>query len=548
MSTALDSGLAAPLATDASGNWAHQDRGKAAIAQARAEGVKALLAVAPCGAGKSRVMQQMAIEEVQSGGRVRLYVHRQMLREQLSRVFTESGIPHGVMAAGHELDEDKPIQICMTDSVYSRAIVRSHWSLGKPTLVVMDEAHQQTGNKAVSLLLGGSNENGFAWGGHIADGANVVGFTATPVNCGGIYKRIIDFGKYSEMRKVKAHLPVRVYSPSEIDCAGLSLNRENEFSGKDLAPRAYRIFGDCYSSWRKLNPDALPTVLFAPSVEASKWFATEWCKMGVPVAHIDGEACLLPAMTATGSYTLEQYESTEAVRSEVLRMSRTGEVAVICNRFVLREAIDMPWIRHGIAATVFGSMSSYLQSVGRIQRYHSDYDFKVWQCHGGSYHRHGSPNMDRDWMLGDTNKSLAKGRAIKIQGAKDPSAVEGLCCPKCSVWRQYGSVCPGCGHSHKMSVRAVQMVSGELKLMRGIVNKAKKKKSESNQDKIWLSVLYGSARVNRSVSSAVSIWYARCKESGVYTNASQLKWPPPDKNSADYHRSVLAVYPWLQRG
>ena len=67
-------------------NWAHQDRGKEAIYKARDEGAKAILAVAPPGAGKSRVMVQMANEEVSRGGKVNIFVHRSMIREQMVRV------------------------------------------------------------------------------------------------------------------------------------------------------------------------------------------------------------------------------------------------------------------------------------------------------------------------------------------------------------------------------------------------------------------------------------------------------------------------------
>jgi superfamily II DNA or RNA helicase len=489
-------------------------------------------------------MQQLALEEVARGGQVRIYLHRQMLREQLSRVFDEAGIDHGVQASGHELQADKPIQICMTDSVYSRAIVKAKWDLGKPTLVMFDEAHQQTGNKAISLVKGGTNANGFSWKGHIEQGAFVLGMSATPVNCGEMYEKLIDFGTYSEMRKVGAHLPVRVYSPSEVDCAGLSTNAENEYNSKLLEPRAYKIFGDAYLWWRKLNPDSLPALLFAPSVDASKWFAEEWAKMGVPVAHIDGSVCLLPTMRSDGSIHLEQYDSNEEIRNEILRMSKSGEIKLVCNRFVLREAIDMPWIKHGIAATVFGGIATYLQSVGRIQRFCEGYDYKIWQCHGGSYWRHGSPNMNRDWKLGDTSKSIAKGRANQIQRSESPQDVEGICCPKCNVWRQHGVRCPGCGHTHKQSVRAVQMISGELKLMRGLVNKVKKKKSQTPQ-KIWDSVLWGSGKTGRSVSSAVSLWQARCAKAGVFAPSNTLKNPPPAKDSLDWHRTVSSVYPWV---
>ena len=527
------------------GNWPHQDIAKERIREARARGIRSVIAAAPCGAGKSRVMQQLTEEERSEGGSVRIYLHRTMLKEQLSAAFTRAGLDHGIMAAGHEYDESKPVQICMTDSVFARAIRKTRWDLGNPSLVLFDEAHLQTKNKAISIVEGGSTENGSTWDGHKARGAFVLGMSATPVNCGSMYEELIDFGTYSEMRRVKAHLPVRVYSPSEIDCSGLKQDVDNEYSSKLLEPRAYKIFGDAYSNWRKLNPDSKPTILFAPSVPASRWFAEEWAKMGVPVGHIDGETCLLPHRTSTGAVHLETYDTTAETRAQVMEMSKSGEIKVLMNRFILREAIDMPWLYHGIAATVFGGIATYLQSVGRIQRYFADYDFKILQDHGGCYWRHGSPNMDREWTLGCTNKTIAQGRATRIAKSNKPQDVEGICCPKCKVWRQYGQRCPGCGHAHAQSVRSVQMVSGELKLMRGLVNKQKKKKAK-NANQIWVSVLYAMSRSGKPCSSAVAVWQARCAKEGVWANQAELRFKPPQQGSVDYHKLVCDVFPWTR--
>jgi superfamily II DNA or RNA helicase len=61
-------------------NWPHQDLAKERIRDARARGIKSVIAAAPCGAGKSRVMQQLACEEIDNGGSVRIYLHRTMLK------------------------------------------------------------------------------------------------------------------------------------------------------------------------------------------------------------------------------------------------------------------------------------------------------------------------------------------------------------------------------------------------------------------------------------------------------------------------------------
>lgn len=332
-----------------------------------------------------------------------------------------------------------------------------------------------------------------------------------------------------------------------MDLAGLARTASYEFDPNALSQRAYAIFGDAFAWWKKLNPDGEPAILFAPSVECSRWFATEWCRRGVPVAHIDGEVTLLPRRDPFGEVYLEQYGTNDpGVRDDLLALSRSGEVRIVCNRFVLREAIDMPWLRHGIMATAFGGVSSYLQSVGRFQRYFPNQPFKIMQDHGGNYWRHGSPNVERAWSLEDTDRLIDAKRKEAIANSPNPEDIEGLCCPKCFTWRMRGVVCPSCGHSHKRSVRSVRMVDGELKLMRGLVHKPKKKKTQ-DASQIWTSVLFQCGRAKRPVASAVAMWQARCRAAGIHPDVSALRNAPPARSSSAYDLPVGDVFPWTLR-
>lgn len=531
---------------DVSGNWDHQNRGRAAMAALRAAGVKSAVGVAPCGAGKSRVMFQEAVEEVQRGGGATIAVHRSLLLDQMRGQLTDLGIPFGVIESGTKPDLDQPLQLASIHTLYSWAVKKLSIDLPDSSLVLLDEAHANSADMTRALLYGAQEEGFGKFVGWIDRGAFVEGFTGTPVNLNGLYDELVSFGSYSEMRRIKAHLNVRVYGPEEIDVTDLKLDDSGEYSNKSLEPRTYKIWGSCYEWWKRLNPDAQPALLFGPSSAAARWFAWEFVKQGVPAAYIGSDCCLLPSHLPCGTLWLDQYPPELEYRRQALSMSETGEIAVLCNRFVLREAIDMPWIRHGIAATVFGGVSTYLQSVGRIQRYYEGYPDKIWQSHGGCYWRHGSPNMDRHWKLGDTNRSIAKLRREAAQRAKNGQDVEGIQCPRCNGWRTGGSQCPHCGHMHKRSVRPVRQIDGELKLMTGAVTKAKAKRTVSEQA-IWNGVLYGSVKTGRAVSSAAAMFFARAKAAGIAEpNVWGLVNPPPSRNTKEWHSKVSEVYPNLK--
>lgn len=518
----------------------HQIDGNAKVAVAlskrRADGRgRSVLAVAPPGAGKSRCMIEMAQREVDAGGSVLLLVHRRMLMEQMSNAFEAAGLDFGVISPDHPL-VDAPVQIASAQTLHARAVRRSSLELPQATKVLIDEAHQVTGAMARAILFG-AESGGMVQRGYLAEGHDVVGFTATPPMRTRVYDSMVDFASYSELRRAGMHQLVETYGPDEIDTAGLKVNQAGEFSERDLSNRVTVIFGSVYREWRRLNPDALPTLLFAPSVDTSKWFATEFWRKGVPAAHIDADVILWPGP----GDALEVVPSNSENREEVLRRSRTGEVKVVCNRFILREAIDMPWLYHAIAATVMGSITTALQSVGRLQRAWPGYSTKIFQDHGGFVWRHGSPNQDRQWKLGETSLDYAKARVERILAGEEP---EGIRCPKCGFWRLRGPVCLNteCGHAEAQSVRRVRMVSGRLKKLVGPVHV--KPKDKDVAQRLWYRNLYMMGKLGRPVSSAVAVTANQCAKQGVKVDFDLLRHAPPPRTSADYHLPVSDVFPW----
>jgi len=509
---------------------AHQERGIQQINKHRAENKgKPVLAVAPPGAGKSRMMLDLATEEMaKPGGRTLIKVHRKMLLEQLINVFQAVGLPYGVIAADYAHVDDQPIILASTQTLFKRGVQLGRIDMPKISLMINDEAHQQNGKMERSIVYG-SHQGGLVTEGYATQGVDVVGFTASPLMSADIYKSLIDIASYSELREARMHQLIRTFSPDEIDTAGLKTNKDGEFSERDLEKRVDVIFGSTFREWKTLNPDARPALLFAPSVASSRWFAQQWGAKGVRVAHLDGEGALISR--ADRPHVLEPYPADKDTRQEIMRMSSTGEIACIMNRFVLREAIDMPWLYHGIFATVMG-LTAFIQTVGRLQRFCADYDYKLLQCHGGSWWRHGCPNDDRIWRLGCTGKQAEKERIERCLAGKE---FEGIRCPKCGYVRRQGNVCINskCRHASMVSVRAVRTISGRLKLMQGRVFKRDTTGDEASR--MWRSILF---------SAALARFASACRKRGISVDLSTLKNPPPAPNTPEHHRPVSTVYPW----
>ena len=142
----------------------------------------------------------------------------------------------------------------------------------------------------------------------------------------------------------------------------------------------------------------------------------------------------------------------------------------------------------------------YIQLVGRLLRADpkTDKDSCIMQDHAGAWWRHGSPNMDYDWTLGDTEKSIAEQRQIKLEAGE---IQEPMRCPECGGIRSfvaYSAPCPHCGHVFFTSVRLIRQVHGTLVKQVGTVHKRKDKGDEDKRK--WKQCLYA-ARFARNGSA-----------------------------------------------
>lgn len=511
--------------------WPHQERAHQECRQNWASGVKAWCVVAPPGAGKSLMMRRLC-KAAEAGKNVFLYTHRVMLTKQTINAFEAAGLDFGVIAAGFKdyFRPDQRIQICSLDTVYSRM---DNWKHEIPIadLVIVDEAHQQVGPSAQKVF-----------GRHVEQRARMAGFTATPVGLGGMYENLVMAGTYQEMLDCQAHLPVLCYGPDRPDTSQLKAMRGGDFSSEDdrRINRVPTIFGRVYDYWKKLNPYALPAIGFAPGVQESRWFVEEFRKQGVPCAHVDAERVLMVERNSNGVLETHEYPTDDDSREGILEGSKDGRYKIVWNRFVLREAIDMPWLYHAIAATSMGAVSTWLQSIGRELRYWADYDHVVLQDHGGNIDRHGPPNIERNWNLTCTNASVHK-EEMKERESKKGDDAEPICCPKCCAYRASGPECHACGYMHSRSVRMVRQLDGEL--VRKIGRDVKYKAPKSFEDYLRSSI-YGGYASGQTVKQAYKVATIRAAEAGVEPGPTSLN--VPEENSDRWHRSVREVYPWAR--
>ena len=302
---------------------------------------------------------------VQNHKPVALYTQRKMLYDQTCRVLEKAGIRFGKRASGHDPNLFLDVQVCMSQTELSRVYKQEARGLHGASLVLIDELHQHQGPTFTRIVED-----------HVANGATVIGYTATPLDISNCDELLVA-GWMSECLKIGALVRPETYAPDEPDLRHI----KNYVVGRELTEGENvksimrpGVFARVFDAWKKHNPDARPTLGFGPDVAGSLYFAQEFWKNGVSAAHIDGEQ-----IWCNGEFM----PTDDDTRNEIARKSKQGEVKVIFNRFVLREGIDFPWLECGIFATVFGGLTSFLQSGGRLLRAYPGKEKCIINDHGG---------------------------------------------------------------------------------------------------------------------------------------------------------------------
>jgi len=510
--------------------WPTQVKGLQAIRDAFKAGHRRILVTAPTGGGKTRMMAEIARGVADKSRRAVIYSNRRMLTTQTSRKLSQAGlVDHGMLLSGERTAFLRDLQVASIQTVYSW-LQREKMELPSSDVVLWDESHSQKGQMATELMTQ-----------HLEQGAVIIGFTATPIGLGAYFDVLVEAGTKKELREIGALVPARVFGPDEPDLKHIGVDKSTYTEGEQTdAIIRPKIFGRVWEHWSRLQKellgvtdlrlDARPTVLFAPGVKHSMWFAEQFDGRGIRAAHIDGK-------------------TPDDERRDILRGVEEGEIKVVCNRFVLREGIDIPCLEHGIFACVLG-LQAWIQSAGRLLRASpsTGKKFAVIQEHGGHFWRHGDINDDIDWQLGDTLADVHRKRKAAMESG---DVKEDFRCPQCGEIikpydLQHFGGCPHCGKKFKRSVREVVMVDGTLKKMYGAARPRRRKhKVKLDGEKLWDQCFWASLHAKRKMSLIqVKMWFysERHKQGMDDAQPPYGAWNCPEHGSIDWTMYVREKY------
>lgn len=318
-------------------------------------GVRSVCLVAPTGAGKTRMGEELA----DGAERVLWVVHRREIvtqtAERLVARFGPGAV--GCVMPGEPHRPGARIQVGTVQTLLAQ-----DGQISDVRTLVVDEGHHY----ALTTT----------WSGLLAryPSACVVGLTATPERkdgspLGDVYDRLVVARSYGELVADRVLVPARVYRPARK-------------LGHDLAQ-------DPVEAWMAYGEGAQTFISCARVLDA-KALARRFNERGVQAACIDAN-----------TPTIE--------RDDIMRRFRDGRIRVLTNVDVLTEGVDVPNARCAVLARAFGHVGAYLQTVGRVLRSAPGKKDAIVLDLCGTTHRHGMPTDDREYSLDGRAISEAAG-------------------------------------------------------------------------------------------------------------------------------------------
>lgn len=380
------------------------------VSKAWRKGFKRPCIVIPCGGGKSVITAEMGKLTTDSGSRVLFIVHRRELCDQIERTFTDWGVD---------------MDLCTVGMV--QTICRRLDHMEPPKLIITDENHHCLASSYRKIY----NAFPFAFG---------VGVTATPVRLNGgglgdVNDRLIIGPSVRELIFRNCLADFDYYAPQVADLSDLKRRSTGDFDPVQAAELldSPAIYGDILRHYRKLA-DGVKAICYCSTIRHSEEMAKRFRDAGIPAAHIDGN-------------------TPKELRAQIIQDFRDNRLQILCNVDLISEGFDVPDCGCSILLRPTKSLTLFIQQAMRSMRYVPGKRAIIID-HVGNVHRHGLPDLDREWTL-DPKPARKQKNEVHVRQ-----------CPKCYFTHYTASKCPNCGHIYQKTKEEILEEKKEQELVR----------------------------------------------------------------------------------
>lgn len=415
-----------------------------------AAGARNVLAVAPCGAGKTVNMAHKFLSHL--GASVGI-AHRQELVSQMSLALARNGVRHRIIG------QDNLIRACVR--IHMEEVGRNY-----------HDANALVGVAGVDTLVRRPEENWFKqvslwqqdeahhvlennkWGkaAKLFPNARGIGWTATPCradgyglgrHADGIMDAMVLGPSPRELINRGFLTDYEIWCPpvADLDLSGVSVGSGGDFSAPKLRDATHHssIVGDIVKHYLRIAPGKLG-ITFAVDVEHAREISGAYNAAGVAAAIVTAD-------------------TPDFARQSILRRFRGRHLSQLVNVDLFGEGFDVPAIEVVSMGRATASFALYYQQFFRTLRLLVGKTRGVIIDHVGNVVRHGLPDRPRRWSLDRRERRGAYGGPAEMS--------PGRSCPGCT--RYYERVlraCPYCGFAPEPAGRGTpDQVDGDLEML-----------------------------------------------------------------------------------
>lgn len=380
------------------------------VSKAWRKGFKRPCIVLPCGGGKSIITAEMGKRTTNAGNRVLFIVHRKELCDQIEHTFTDWGVD---------------MELCTVGMV--QTICRRLDRMPEPVLIITDENHHCLASSYRKIYDHFPNAFG-------------VGVTATPVRLNGgglgdVNDWLVVGPSVRELIFRNCLADFDYYAPQVADLSGLKKKSTGDFDTVQAAEILSNpaIYGDILRHYRKLA-DGVKAICYCSTIGHSEQMAQRFREAGIPAAHIDGN-------------------TPKDKRAGIIQDFRDNRLQILCNVDLISEGFDVPDCGCSILLRPTKSLTLFIQQAMRSMRYQPGKRAVIID-HVGNVHRHGLPDLDREWSLEQKPSRKQKNEVLVRQ------------CPKCFFTHYTAPKCPNCGHIYQKTQEEVLEEKKEQELQK----------------------------------------------------------------------------------
>lgn len=364
--------------------------------------------------------------------RLGFFVHRRELLHQASRALRDVGIPHGIVAPGHEPGSER-VHVASIDTVVSRIgkgdPATSRWFEGLD-LANLDEGHHiaaETYSK-IALRMHGRRMSLSATP-YRLDGKGLGDFFDEAVTGPGM-RELVEMGFLAPLEIYAPNIAVDLSLAKKVGADYRLGDIQAIMDTDDLNREAVRAYG-------RWTPGE-PSLAFCTGIDHAARMAEAFRKAGWSAVSVDG--------------TMKDDDRDAAVEG-----LRDGAIQVLTSCQILGEGLDIPMVSSAILARPTLSTMLLMQQVGRSMRPHPDKGAARIIDMVGNIKAHGMPDEPRQWSL--------KGGIKGLEKLVTPTRR----CPWCCRVHRWAPVCitPGCGYRYP-TVAAPQVGRARLAKVGGV--------------------------------------------------------------------------------